>query len=62
MSVKMSGIVASSELTIEQGLESFLLRCRARNLSGETLIWYEKRLAKLNAFLASKGVTLLRLK
>lgn len=57
MQVMTSRIVALSILIIEQGLEQFLLRCRAKDLSGETLLWYKERLIKFNVFLASKGVT-----
>ena len=60
MNALVDGIVRADSLTIEQGLGSFLIRCQAKNLSGETLLWYKKRLAKFNAFLASKGVMLLR--
>ena len=39
------------DISIEQSLRSFLLDCRARNLSPQTVAWYEKRIMYLVEFL-----------
>lgn len=52
--------IAAQRITLQRAQESFLLRCRAQNLSPLTIDWYTRLLKGLERFLNAKGVSVVR--
>ena len=48
---------ASHKVLLGDAYEAFAIRCKARNLSPGSLVWYKTRLGLFLRFLESKGVT-----
>lgn len=52
----LPGSEQAQAATVQQALAAFVLRCRGKNLSPETVLWYQKRLGKFAGWLDRVGV------